>query len=201
MTCEIIRGTMCEYLDGLLEGDQEKQFEQHLTHCIECSEEAKELRNTLSWVKQAGDVNPPSGLRQNVLKQLAQENQPRRRFAPGFSQAVAAAAVFLVLVMGNMIPAQVAVTDMNSQIPEYNIKSQAPDMQSTQEVAITGVEDGVEEYNTLESPPETGRSYATDNSGVSRSNRNYRILLNVTLLPLFLLLSFLAVKKRQEATP
>lgn len=201
MTCEIVRESMCEYLDGLLEGERENQFKQHLAHCPECSEEAEELRNTLSWVKQVGDVTPPANLRQNVLQQLAQEQRTRRRFAPGFSQTVAAAAVFLLLLVGNMVPTQQPFTDMNPAILEYEIK----DMEGRKEMTITGAEDVVEEdgykYNTLESPPETYRSDAIDNSGGSRSRRNYRYLLNVTLLPLFFLLSFLAVKKRQEATP
>lgn len=189
MTCEATRETMCEYLDGLLEGDRECQFKQHLADCADCRQEAEELRNTLSWVKQASDVNPPSGLRQAVLKQLAQEKQTRR-FAPGFSQAVAAAAVFLVLVMGNMVPAQLAVTDKAPAVLEDYIK-QAPDMEGTQEVAI----------NTLESPTEMNRSGSIDDSAETRSNRNYRLLLNATLAPVFLLLSFLAVKKRREARP
>lgn len=206
MTCEIVRETMCEYLDELLEENQKQNVEKHLASCEPCSREAEELRQTIAWVKQAEDVTPPPRLRQAVLAELGRESRKRRRFAPGFSQAVAAAAVFVLLVVGNILPSQPARTSYDAApMGILETDSLAPMDESDVEMGILtegeNADGGVIRALEKEEAEDRGILQNGTNRPRIALPGDVRLLLNLTLIPLFFLLIFLTVKTRRESTP
>jgi predicted anti-sigma-YlaC factor YlaD len=214
MTCELMRDVICEYIDGELESGQIVSIEAHLQHCPACRSEVDELRETLAWVKQAEHVTPPAGLRKAVLETIKKEKSIRisRRFAPGFTQAVAAAAIFIFLVTGNITLTRMPGT---AGMPKGTFELQsAPGIMEESTIM------GLESIDTV--PPEDSsenRSVAkdagpvvTETTGVPvgsygsgaapRSSfliRYSRVILNAALLPLFAVFAWLAIKRRKVA--
>jgi hypothetical protein len=194
MTCEIVRETMCEYLDDLLEDKQKQNIENHLASCESCSREAEELRQTIAWVKQAEDVTPPPRLRQAVLAELGRESRKHRRFAPGFSQAVAAAAVFVLLVAGNVLPSQQARTSYDAApmgILETDLLAPMDDSDVEMGILTEGENTDGEVGRALEKEAAEDRGVLLNGTNRPRIALpgNYRLVLNLTLIPLFFLLS------------
>lgn len=210
MTCEAVKNMMCEYLDGRLADNEQEMFNGHLSDCSSCREETEELKATLTWLKQADDVAPPQNLRRSVLDQLQKEkSEKQRRVAPGFSHAVAAAALFIMLLAGNIysVPSPLAKSDSALlRAEEYSLQEEAlPDAEMgvlTMDAARVGEDGEVGTSNTF-----TGSGSADDTAivGVSTDRaaeqRRYpfRLALNLTAAPLLAVFSFLAVKKRKEA--
>ena len=112
MTCKQLQENLVDYLDGVLTGDVLAVAETHLSGCEQCREEVQELKQTLAWIKQAEDVTPPVNLRRDVLFQLKQEARKRpHRFPSWLAHATAAAAVFIMLVAGNVaLPSTMKLT-------------------------------------------------------------------------------------------
>jgi anti-sigma factor RsiW len=212
MTCESIQATMTEYLDGLLDGSEREEFELHLEDCGKCRQEAAELKSTLSWLKQAGDITPPVGLRAAVLSQLHQERHQFRSHRAGFSQAVAAAAVFLMLVAGNVYTVQPslmkdAVQLRASEVAEnYSSAPEADDagVSIMEEMPVQpeeGTQEGENGKVAVSGEVKTENTTTVNNFTEQSRPFPLRLVLNLILAPLFLLLSGLALKKRKEATP
>lgn len=105
MNCEQSRQYICEYLDGLLNPETQEALEAHLAQCVQCRAEIHELKASIAWLQQAEEVQPPANLRQNVLLKLQSEAKIKQVFLPKqILQCVAAAAVFILLVAGNVLP-------------------------------------------------------------------------------------------------
>jgi predicted anti-sigma-YlaC factor YlaD len=214
MTCELMRDVICEYIDGELESEQIVSIEAHLQHCPACRSEVDELRETLAWVKQATHVTPPAGLRQAVLETIKKEKSIRisRRFAPGFTQAVAAAAIFIFLVAGNITLTRMPGT---AGMPKGTFE-----IQSAPGIMEESTIQGLESADTI--PPEDSseirvatkelNEVTTDSTGLSvgsygrdsgaqaangRMVKYYRIIMNAMLLPLFAVFAWLAIKRRK----
>jgi predicted anti-sigma-YlaC factor YlaD len=214
MTCELVRDIICEYMDGEMDDRKAESFEMHLHQCPACRNEVGELRETLAWLKQSEDVTPPPGLRQAVLETIKKENSVRRsrRFAPGFTQAVAAAAIFIFLVTGNITLTRLPGP---AGLPKGSFELQsAPGIMEESTIM------GLESVDTV--PPEDSsenRSVAkdagpvvTETTGVPVGSygsgaaprpsfliRYSRVILNAALLPLFAVFAWLAIKKRKVA--
>lgn len=198
MTCNEVRDNMCEYLDGVLDAALQAEFTAHLDACGPCRQEADQIRSALDFVRQAGDVAPPAGLRQNVLAQLQQEKrQRRRRFAPWFPQAAAAAAIFMMLLAVNVLPAT-----QNNAAKFMDTSVEAP--ASLSEDHARSLEMGnAETMSTAAEEAEDGRRIVTDSEEVAGESNPWkvRLIFNVVLSPVFVLLALSAVKKRKEALP
>ncbi|NLM53044.1 MAG: hypothetical protein GX197_09545 [Firmicutes bacterium] len=106
MNCEQSRQYMCEYIDGILTTERQKAFEAHLAQCARCQREVDELKAAIAWLQQAKELQPPAEVRQNVLRILQGEAETKKVVRPKrvFLQATAAAAIFLLLVFGNVLP-------------------------------------------------------------------------------------------------
>ncbi|EEG76729.1 anti-sigma factor family protein [Dethiobacter alkaliphilus] len=202
MTCDAVRESMCEYLDGLLDEDEKQAFKAHLDQCGDCREEAEQLRTTMDWMKQAEEVTPPAGLRQNVLAELSGEQKRRSRQSSGVFQFVAAAAVFIMLVAANVLPLQpdmltadeapLIVAEDEGRLESFGM---AEEEVSSQELGIQGnnMDDDARDAGDMNSQPLLDD---TDTATV-----NWQLILNVLLVPLFVGLVWWAVKKRREALP
>lgn len=207
MTCERVRDMMCEYMDGTLNGDDAAKIQSHIEACEKCRAEAAGLREALTWIKQAEEIEPPAGLRQSVLARLAAEKPVQRRyFLPGFSQAVAAAAVFVMLVAGNVTitrvpgPAGLLKTSeyglVGSQAQESPGMLSAPpaeeDSQGEEADQTVKMRSNAEDtvYNSIsEAIPEV--------TGINTGK--IRLVYNLLLTPVFLAFTWLALRKRREA--
>jgi hypothetical protein len=206
MTCESVRDAMGEYLDGILCDTKQKEVESHLLACPDCRQEVQEVRETLGLLKQAGEVTPPKTLRPSVLAVLKREKtQQKRRFAPWIPQAMAAAVIFLLLVAGNVLPTQDrAPWDMRSlstesgdwvEVDNFNDPPSEPgeaqpDIRTTDDSVNILTTDGMEQ--------EAGGM----KNGLEEGTRSpWRLWFNILLLPLFIILSLLALKKRKGVMP
>lgn len=228
MMCSEARQLMCEYLDERLLGEAGQNFEFHLAACPSCAEEVKQLREMLAWLKQAEEVEPPADLRQKVLRELEQEKRARHfRFAPGFAQAVAAAAVLLIMVAGNwqlaglpqglapdMAPQGVMMMESAREEAETMMLAApepAPAADETRENEAAEEEMNAfavdaQEKSPLLSTPGEGESkvFASRSTPPAQPESNVKrnrlmILFNAVLAPLLAVLVWLAYKKRKEA--
>ncbi|MBS3886460.1 MAG: zf-HC2 domain-containing protein [Dethiobacter sp.] len=190
MSCEKFTENMSAYLDGLLSGKELSEFQEHLSVCNRCSQEAEELQSMFSWLKQAGDVAPPKELRKSVLAELKKEQSSKgRRYLPGFSQAVAAAAVLIMLVVGNL-----------SLLPPAPLSDTVPMRATYQEEsgAETPPADAI--IYTQEAPDNVQFSEKSElNSAAGSEPFPRRLALNLILIPLFLFFSLRVIQKRKEA--
>ncbi|NLZ39384.1 MAG: hypothetical protein GX893_07245 [Firmicutes bacterium] len=101
MTCFECRSLISEYLDNLLSAKKKEAFEAHLEDCQACRKEVKETRAAIQWLQQAdADLEPPVSIRPAVISVLQKEK--KKHFAPGLKQFVAAAAVFIMVLVGNI---------------------------------------------------------------------------------------------------
>ncbi|MGH3435581.1 MAG: anti-sigma factor [Sciscionella sp.] len=88
-------------------------FERHLTECIACSQEVRELRETAAQLGAAVAIQPPDLLRQKVLTEVAHTRQQSpgdmvgtrrsarsRRWTMRAGSLIAAAAVVAAIVLG-----------------------------------------------------------------------------------------------------
>lgn len=216
MTCRQVREQMCEFLDGCLDEGLSSRFSSHLEDCVACRKEVAELRHALFFIKQAMPVEPPCGLREAVLAKIKGDHAAcRRRVPAGFSQAVAAAVVFLLVVSGNLFlalpryrnQAVLPGTFQGSQTGESLAEEGAGSQSSTVDQA-KGMDQGPSrvpggERTNLEAAPATDEDtrfiLASRQDPAVERIRVVRFVLNLVLLPLFPVLLLIAVIKRREA--
>ena len=190
MACEKFKNTMDEYIDGILSGEELSEFQGHLSVCNACRQEIEELQSMLSWLKQASHVTPPKDLRESVLAELKEQGRNRRRFFPGFSQAVAAAAVLIMLVVSNLY-----------LLPPSPISDSVPMRAAYQEETGAATPQGDVTIYTQEALDNRQFSEKSELSSGARSNPfPSRLVLNLVLMPLFLFFSLRALLKRKEAS-
>lgn len=190
MICEGFQDIIDEYLDGVVRGKELQELQQHLSGCSACRQEVEELQSTLSWLKQAGDVVPPAGLRQSVLAELKNDQTRKGRFYfPGLSQVVAAAAVLIVLLAGNIYLLPPAAD--NDPLPfkaAYEAESgEAAFPEGATIFSKEGRAIGQTNEKTETSPVASARPFIG------------RLILNLVLGPLFLFFVLLILQKRKEA--
>lgn len=190
MSCEKFRENMAAYLDCLLSDKELCEFQAHLSVCKTCRQEAEELQSMFSWLKQAGDVTPPKDLRESVLAELKLEQGRKvRRFFPGFSQAVAAAVVFIMLVVGNL-----------SLLPTSRVSDAVPMRAAYQEesrAATPPADAAIYTQNLRESEQFSDKSELS--SEAERNTSSHRLALNLVLIPLFLFFAMRFQRRRKEA--
>ena len=102
MTHEEIKRELSAYLDSELSPGISAEVEKHLAGCPECAREILTLKALSSGIKQNLRLSAPERLPDAVLKRPP-AGQPRpRRFSP----VLAAAMIFLLLLISSLIAAK-----------------------------------------------------------------------------------------------
>ncbi|MBU5675216.1 DUF4179 domain-containing protein [Alkaliphilus sp. MSJ-5] len=71
MLCKEIKEKLIDYIDGILDEKDHLAIENHIKHCTSCEEELKELRETISYIKETKkDIKAPHNLMENVKKEV-----------------------------------------------------------------------------------------------------------------------------------
>jgi anti-sigma-K factor RskA len=93
------------YALDALDGDERREFEEHLTHCAECREEVASFQEAASALAYQADVAPPPpALKDRILEQARRERSNvvplRRRWALPAAATVAAVAACAAIGLG-----------------------------------------------------------------------------------------------------
>ncbi|MBT9139637.1 MAG: Anti-sigma-W factor RsiW [Dehalococcoidia bacterium] len=190
MSCEKFTKNMGAYLDCVLSGKELSEFQEHLSVCNTCRQEAEELQSMFSWLKQAGELTPPKDLRKSVLAELKKE-QGRKgiRSFPGFSYAAPAAVVLIMLVVGNL-----------SLLLPLHVSDAVPMRAAYQQESGTVTPPADAIIYTEDSPDNEQVSEKSELSSEVERNPSPRLLvLNLVLIPLFLFFSLRFQQNRKEA--
>lgn len=98
MSCQHIQEKLPEYLDKMLQPDENKRVEAHLTSCAQCRQEAALLQKSWAMLNEAPEIDPSPAYISNFYTKLTQKAP-----APAFAQW------FLRPVMLRIIPAFAAI--------------------------------------------------------------------------------------------
>lgn len=216
MTCERLQKNMAEYLDGVLSAEEQNTIETHLSHCEQCRQEVQEIKQSLDWIKQTEDISPPPRLRHNVLKQLEREANRKQHYRfPFWMTHAAAAALFIMLLAGNaIIPLTMNLAsdeppaDMRLLLPSVNgaetfIQQENFQIMQSDDVEhsiASDVEEKDEHDTSYNITISTGSKAYPDESIVPQPKRalSPRVIFNLVFVPPFLLLAWLALRKRRD---
>ena len=109
MNCQEFTLLIDDYLDGSLDNNQIVSIEKHITECNSCHEKLSQAQDLLNGLKNIPVPEMSPGFAQRAIRQATEQKQPnehhRRGFITGFSSAIAAGLV-LVLVVGGLLPTQ-----------------------------------------------------------------------------------------------
>ncbi|WP_273568971.1 HEAT repeat domain-containing protein [Maribacter halichondriae] len=64
-----------DYLDNLLDGNQKKMVEAHLTQCVACAKELSDLEELFRAIDSEEEATPPPALKLKFLEQLEEEKK------------------------------------------------------------------------------------------------------------------------------
>ncbi len=219
MTCERLQENMAEYLDGVLSAEEQNTIETHLSSCERCRQEVQEIKQSLDWIKQTEDISPPPALRHNVLKQLEREANRKHYFQfPSWMTHAAVAALFIILLAGNAImplTMQLAADDSSADIrlfpstngAETSIQQEYIQIMQSDglQFSIASDEEEKEEKEEKEELIITQNIIAIPTSGSDESIApqpkmalSRRVIFNLVFVPPFLLLAWLALRKRRD---
>lgn len=104
MQCEDYQRWLSSYVDGLLQADQRRELEAHLTTCPTCPATLASMQKLLVSLRQLGDVEAPTDLLRGVQKKLVAEPAWENWFASiryvlsGHRLAVALTAALVVVI-------------------------------------------------------------------------------------------------------
>lgn len=90
-----------KYLDEEMTLLEKKQLEQHILKCETCYSHLRELRKTVAIIQSTSHIEAPSGLSDNVMKQLPKQPKPKqwKNWMRKHPFMIAAATFFLVFVV------------------------------------------------------------------------------------------------------
>ncbi|MBT9172620.1 MAG: Anti-sigma-W factor RsiW [Syntrophomonadaceae bacterium] len=212
MTCRQARRLFGEYLENLLTEQESTVLRNHLAACPNCSREAAKLQSALSFVRQAKPPALPQDFRQNVLRQIECDKTAARKqwsVPRNMPAMAAAAAVFIMLLAGNLLLTVLPASRLAADAPEpraqmktilqESVKMQqpqpAPEPPETPPGDTTFRQQG--ELRLAEDAMQANDAGAKAEFLQDRTPAIRRLLLNAFLIPLFILLLWRAVKKRR----
>jgi len=70
MNCKLCRDRLQDYLDAMLEADEQAQVSAHLDECVACRRELEELRKVVALVGSLDEVPEPTGFLQAVRERI-----------------------------------------------------------------------------------------------------------------------------------
>jgi hypothetical protein len=62
MTCADFEILLCDYVDGVLDARQRREFEEHRDSCVYCQELARDVAAAVGFIERAAEVEPPPEL-------------------------------------------------------------------------------------------------------------------------------------------
>lgn len=206
MNCKQARRLMQENLENSLSNPELSALRDHLDACPACCREDEELRAALNFIRRAHPPALPRSLRQCVLQSIRSEKKAGRirGFAPEHHPAVAAAAVFILLLAGNLLlsvlPASAPVagapgqeTQMRTMLQDSETQSVPPEPAAPESGIIENAKQQVDlQFSGAEQADE---ATAGEEIRQGRPAFAWRLLLNVLLAPLFIFLAWRAVTK------
>jgi hypothetical protein len=211
MNCKQARRLIQENLENSLTAPELSSLRDHLAACPACCREEEELRATLNFIRRALPPALPGSLRQGVLQRIKSEKPAGRirGFANARRPAVAAAAVLVLLLAGNLLLPVLPVSAPLAEAPAPREQMRTM-LQDNEALAVPPRPAAPEESGTLENARLTGKQQvdlrhssaaqadeakAANDSRQGRPDFAWRLLLNLLLVPLFIILTWRAVKK------
>ena len=79
MNCADFEILLCDYLDGTLEQQRQRDLEQHMKSCPLCGELATDVRSAMGLVERAAAVEPPAELLTRILHIIPGHNAAGKR--------------------------------------------------------------------------------------------------------------------------
>jgi hypothetical protein len=87
VTCQDFEKLACDYFDGVLDYDVQRQFELHVDACPECAAKLADEEMALSFVRQTPRVQPPPGLVREILEGTIGAGAPAGVLVPAGASA------------------------------------------------------------------------------------------------------------------
>ncbi len=79
MNCADLEVLLCDYMDGTLAEADRSALEEHLGHCHNCAELARDVKAAVGFMELAEEVEPPPALMTRILFELPAAHQARPR--------------------------------------------------------------------------------------------------------------------------
>jgi anti-sigma factor RsiW len=214
MKCRQARRLLPQYLENSLTSRDSSAMRDHLASCPNCSSEERQLRAALDFVRLVKSPSVPHSLRKSVLRQIENEGMAQNRpwLTMEYSSSAAAAAVFVLLLAGNVLLSAWSALRLSSDVPAP-VPREAQVRPMLQEEAKKQMDQSVLEAADT-APKDTTARQAEDvqltvesveNAGAKqeipqgRLSVIWRLLLNITLVPLLIFFMWRAVKKGRVA--
>lgn len=78
MDCQKALDKMSEYIDYQLSDEESIIFENHMKDCENCQKEFATLENIVLKLKNIEDIEPPSYLKENIMKAIIEDSKPKK---------------------------------------------------------------------------------------------------------------------------
>ena len=79
MTCAELETTICDYVDGILDGEPKAAVESHLAKCATCAELARDAKAAVAFMESVPAVEPPDELVTRLLFEAPTSRDRARR--------------------------------------------------------------------------------------------------------------------------
>lgn len=133
---------LSEYIDGMLDAEDERELEAHIAACGDCAEELEMLRATVASMAMVAEVDPPASLRgriaaattgtkRTIIQRLGDVFQAPRVGWAAAAAAAAVAGIWLVLPHGIDKMPEVKITPLNP-----NVVVEAPEIKPADDPAV-----------------------------------------------------------------
>ena len=80
MECRDIRKNLSAYLEGMVSREERELIDQHLASCRGCSTALHELNRTGEMLKNLKEVEPPPGMKEEIMARVREEAEPKKGF-------------------------------------------------------------------------------------------------------------------------
>jgi len=96
MDCKHFDEYISLYLDGVIDKENKKEFEEHLNQCPQCKKKLEETQEVISLIKSLDEESLPQGFRDNLIKKLESSRKIQTRNLLRWVAAVAGVIVIFL---------------------------------------------------------------------------------------------------------
>ena len=97
MKHEKMKGNIAAFMDGEVKTALKDEITEHIASCKECAEEYNAFLGVDSYMKNAGDINPPAYFRENLQRKIRENTG--KKFEFNILKLIPASAVLAVFVI------------------------------------------------------------------------------------------------------